>query len=84
MTRMPPLIRKEFAQLIGLIDKVVVSDHLSREELAPWENTRIVKRAEAHKEIAALKQQSGRDIFLFRAARSGMTCWCMTWWTNCT
>jgi dihydrofolate reductase len=43
----------------------VISDHLTREELAPWENTRIVKRADTYKEIADLKQQPGRDIFMF-------------------
>ncbi len=58
-------IRREFAQLIKTIDKVVVSDTLTTEELAPWNNTRIVKRADAHREIAALKQQRGRDIFTF-------------------
>lgn len=58
-------IRREFAGLIRSIEKVVVSDHLTEEELAPWENTRILKRAEAHREITALKQQAGRDIFMF-------------------
>jgi dihydrofolate reductase len=64
-------IRREFAGLIQAIEKVVVSDHLTTEELAPWENTRIVKRADSHKEIAALKQQPGRDIFLY----SGRMLW---------
>jgi dihydrofolate reductase len=59
-------IRREFAGLLAATDKIVVSDHLTAAELAPWTNTRIVKRgAEAHREIAALKQQPGRDIFLF-------------------
>jgi dihydrofolate reductase len=58
-------IRREFAELIKSIEKVVVSDHLTTDELAPWNNTRIVKRADAHREIAALKQQPGRDIFMF-------------------
>ena len=40
------VIRREFAGLIKPIEKVVISDHLTREELAPWENTRIVKRAD--------------------------------------
>jgi dihydrofolate reductase len=64
-------IRREFAGLIKSIEKVVVSDHLTADELAPWENTRIIKRAEAYKEIAALKQQTGRDIFMF----AGRTLW---------
>jgi len=59
------VIRREFAGLIKSIDKVIISDHLTAEELAPWDNTRIIKLADAHKEIAALKQQTGRDIFIF-------------------
>ncbi len=55
-------IRREIAELYKRIDKIVVSDKITREELAPWENTRIVKVADAPKEIAALKQQTGRDI----------------------
>jgi dihydrofolate reductase len=58
-------IRREFADLMGRVDKVVVSDKLTSQDLAPWEdNTRIVKVADAPKEIAALKQQSGRDILI--------------------
>jgi dihydrofolate reductase len=59
------VIRREFAGLIKSIEKIVISDHLTRDELAPWENTRVVKREDAHKEIAALKQQPGRDIFMY-------------------
>ena len=57
-------IRREFAQLIQHVDKVVVSDKITSEDLAPWDNTRIVRLADAHKEIAALKQQPGRDILV--------------------
>jgi dihydrofolate reductase len=64
-------IRREFAGLIESIDKVVVSDYLTPEELGDWQNTRIVKRADARQEIAALKQQPGRDIFMF----AGRTLW---------
>jgi dihydrofolate reductase len=59
------VIRREIAGLMKSIEKVVVSDHLTAEELAPWENTRITRLANAHKEIAALKQQTGRDILVF-------------------
>ena len=55
-------IRQELAQLFKSIEKIVISDNLSPEELAPWENTRIIKRADAYKEIAALKQRPGKDI----------------------
>lgn len=58
-------IRREFAGLIQSIEKVVVSDHLTADELGDWNNTRIIKRADAHTEIATLKQQTGRDIFIF-------------------
>ncbi|HET9909923.1 MAG TPA: dihydrofolate reductase family protein, partial [Anaerolineales bacterium] len=57
-------IRRETAQLFKSIEKIVISDKLTSEELAPWENTRIISRAEAYKEIAALKQQPGRDILV--------------------
>jgi dihydrofolate reductase len=55
-------IRHEIADLMTSMKKLVISDHLTNEELAPWENTQIIKRADAYKEIATLKQQSGRDI----------------------
>ena len=60
-------VRREFSHQMDAIEKVVVSDHLTQAELAPWTNTRIVPRAEAHKEIAVLKQQPGRDIFMFQS-----------------
>lgn len=58
-------VRREIAGLMASIDKVVVSDHLSEQELAPWNNTHIVRLADAHREIAALKAQPGRDILVF-------------------
>ena len=64
-------IRREFAELIRIIDKVVVSDHLTVDELGHWNNTRIIKRGDALQEVAALKQQEGRDIFIF----AGRTLW---------
>lgn len=57
-------IRHEIAGLFKSIEKIVISDKLTSEELAPWENTRIIKRAEAYKEIAAFKQQPGNDILV--------------------
>jgi dihydrofolate reductase len=57
-------IRREIAELFKSIEKIVISDKLTRAELAPWENTRIIKRADAYKEIAALKQQPGKDILV--------------------
>ncbi|MBC7878316.1 MAG: dihydrofolate reductase family protein [Anaerolineales bacterium] len=57
-------IRRETAELFKSIEKIVISDNLTTAELAPWENTRIIKRADAYKEIAALKEQSGKDILV--------------------
>jgi dihydrofolate reductase len=58
-------IRREFAGLIKSVEKIVVSDKITREDLAPWENTtRIVRGTDLYKEIAALKQQPGRDILV--------------------
>ncbi len=57
-------IRREFVDLIQRVDKIVVSDKLTREDLAPWDNTRIIKVADAAKEVAALKQGPGRNILI--------------------
>ncbi len=57
-------IRREIAGLFQSIEKIVISDKLTPVEVAPWENTRIVKRADAYREIAALKQQLGKDILV--------------------
>jgi dihydrofolate reductase len=57
-------IRREFADLIQRVDKLVVSDTITPADLAPWDNTRIVKIADAPTEITALKQQPGRDILI--------------------
>jgi dihydrofolate reductase len=65
------IIRREIAGLIQRIDKIAVSDHLTAAELSPWDNTRIVSRADAPAQIAALKQQPGRNIFLY----AGRTLW---------
>jgi dihydrofolate reductase len=59
-------IRREIAELQKKLEKIVVSNHLIPEELAAWESTtRIVKVADAVQEVSALKQRSGRDIFMF-------------------
>lgn len=64
-------IRREFAELMEKVEKVVVSDQLTPEELGGWQNTRILKVAEAHQGIAALKAEAGREIFMF----AGRTLW---------
>ncbi|HEY0736780.1 MAG TPA: dihydrofolate reductase family protein [Herpetosiphonaceae bacterium] len=57
-------VRHEIAEHMRSIPKLVISDNLRPTELAPWENTRIIKRADAYNEIAALKQQPGKDILV--------------------
>ena len=57
-------IRREFSELIQSTEKLVISDKLTPEELTPWENTRIIPRADAYREIAALKEQPGRPILV--------------------
>ncbi len=58
-------IRREFARIMNPMPKVVVSDKLTTEELGQWQNTRIIRLADAHREIAALKEQPGRDILIY-------------------
>jgi dihydrofolate reductase len=57
-------VRHEIAALMDSIEKIVISDNLTAAELAPWENTRIVKRADAYRDIAELKRQPGKDILV--------------------
>jgi len=57
-------IRREFADLIQRVEKIVVSDKIVEAELSPWENTRIVRVADARREIGALKETAGRDILI--------------------
>jgi dihydrofolate reductase len=58
-------LQREISRLNNAIDKVVISDSLTLEQTAPWHNTRIIGRAEAHAQIAELKRQTGRDILVF-------------------
>jgi dihydrofolate reductase len=58
-------IQREISRLNNAIDKVVISDSLTSQETAPWHNTRIIRRADAHEQIAELKGQPGKDILVF-------------------
>lgn len=59
-------ITREISQLNNAINKVVISDSLTSDETEPWRNsTRIIRRADAHRQIAELKRQSGKDILVF-------------------
>jgi dihydrofolate reductase len=58
-----PPVEQKVSRLLNAVEKVVISDSLTPGETEPWQNrTRIIKRAEAHKQIAQLKNQTGRDI----------------------
>jgi len=57
---------REISRLDDAIAKVVVSDGLTPAETDPWrDTTRIVRRAEAHQDIARMKGQPGKDILVF-------------------
>ena len=58
-------VEREISRLNTAIEKVVISDSLTPAQTAPWTNTRIVKRADAHAAIAQLKGQPGKDILVF-------------------
>jgi dihydrofolate reductase len=61
-----PPANREIGRLENAIEKVVVSDTVTSDQTAPWEaSTRIVRRADAHRRIAALKEQPGREILVF-------------------
>lgn len=57
---------REISRLDNAIEKVVISDSLTAALTEPWRNnTRIISRAVAHEQIAALKHQPGKDILDF-------------------
>jgi dihydrofolate reductase len=58
-------IHREISRLDNAIDKVVISDSMTREQTEPWQNTRIIRRADANAQIAELKRQTGKDILIF-------------------
>jgi dihydrofolate reductase len=60
-----PPVEREISRLNGAIEKVVVSDSLTPDQTGPWHNSRIVRRGDAHEEIARLKSGPGRDILVF-------------------
>jgi dihydrofolate reductase len=58
--------QREISRLDNAIDKVVVSDGLTPDDTEPWHhNTRIVRRADAHRQIAELKRRDGGEILMF-------------------
>ena len=60
-----PAVEREISRLNAAIEKVVISNRLKPDELEGWGPTRVVHRANAHAEVAALKRRPGRDILVF-------------------
>lgn len=58
-------LQREISRLNNAIDKVVISDGLTEEDTAPWQNTLIITRADAREQITELKHQAGKDILVF-------------------
>lgn len=57
-------IRREFAELILGVEKIVVSDTITETDLEPYENVRIVHVADARREVRELKAGEGRGILI--------------------
>lgn len=57
-------IRREFADLILNVEKVVVSDTITDDDIAPYRNVRIVRIADGRAEVARMKDGAGRGILI--------------------
>ena len=55
-------LARELASVIGTIDKIVVSDTLTEEDIVPGNNTQIIKRTDVFKTISDLKHTSDKHI----------------------
>ena len=55
----------EIAALTGKMDKLVVSNSLTLPASAPWGDAEVVRRAQVHARIRALKAGSGGDLLAF-------------------
>jgi dihydrofolate reductase len=60
-----PAVEREISRLNAAMEKMVVSNSLKPDEIGGWGPTRVVRRADAHAEIAALKEGPGREILIF-------------------
>ena len=69
-----PLAKGEVADIMNAIPKIVFSTTLERAE---WNNTRLVRES-AEREVPRLKQQAGKDLFIFGSAHSFSGCVCFT------
>jgi dihydrofolate reductase len=60
-----PAVEREISRLNTAAEKIVVSNSLKPDAVEGWGKTRVVRRADAHAEIAALKGMPGREILIF-------------------
>ena len=60
-----PAVEREISRLTTAIEKVVVSNSLEPDGIEGWGPARVVRRTDAHVEIAALKEGPGREILMF-------------------
>jgi dihydrofolate reductase len=59
-------LHRETGQRSSELHKVVVSGSLTEADTAPWtDTTTIVRRADAHRAVAELKDEPGQDILVF-------------------
>ncbi|MEX5720962.1 dihydrofolate reductase family protein [Geodermatophilus maliterrae] len=59
-------LHRETAQRNAALPKVVVSDSLTPADTGPWaDTTTIVRRADAHAAVAALRAGAGGDVLVF-------------------
>ena len=60
-----PAVEREISRLNTAIEKVVISNALTPDEAGGWGPARVVRRADAHAAVAALKEKQGREILIF-------------------
>jgi dihydrofolate reductase len=59
-------LHREIGERNNMMRKVVVSDSLTEADTAPWtDTTTIVRRADAHRAVAELRREAGKDILTF-------------------
>ena len=55
---------RDTSRLMNAMEKIVISDSMPLKQKEPWSNTRVIRRADAHKQLAQLRQQAGKEIFI--------------------
>lgn len=62
-------VLSEIAARVARADKLVVSDGLNLGADAPWRDATVLRRAQAHAGIRALKASAARDLLAYGSAR---------------